>query len=97
MGMAFFAFAFEDSIENGGKAVKLDFLWCQSYKVAKKLVREGVHGENGRITYSGPIKQWKGDLYLVDCCVTGSEAGTADDPKLPLRKVFHNNIFPKVE
>jgi hypothetical protein len=31
MGVAFVAFAFEDSIENGGKAVRLDFLGCQSY------------------------------------------------------------------
>jgi hypothetical protein len=56
MGMAFVAFTFEDSIENGGNGVKLDFLWCQSYKVVEKLVREGVSGENGRITYSRPIK-----------------------------------------
>jgi hypothetical protein len=41
MGVAFDVFAFEDSIENGGKAVKLDFLWCQSYKVEEKLVRDG--------------------------------------------------------
>jgi hypothetical protein len=61
--------------------------------VAEKLVREGVQGENGRITYSGPIKRRKGDLYCVDCCVTGSKAGTVDDPK----KVFLNNILPKVE
>jgi hypothetical protein len=33
----------------------------------------------------------------VDCCVTGSKAGTADDPKFPLLNVFLNNIFPKVE
>jgi hypothetical protein len=62
-----------------------------------KQVREGVRGENGRITYSGPIKRRKGDLYLADCCVTGLKAGTADDPTFPLRKVFQNNIFPKVE
>jgi hypothetical protein len=97
MGLAFVAFAFEDSIENGGKAVKLDFLRCQSYKVAEKMVKEGVRGENGRITYTGPIKRRKGDLYRVDCCVTGSKAGTADDPKFPLTNVFLNNIFPKVE
>jgi hypothetical protein len=65
--------------------------------VAVKQVREGVRGENGRITYSGPIKRRKGDLYLADCCVTGLKAGTADDPTFPLRKVFQNNIFPKVE
>jgi hypothetical protein len=87
MGVSFAAFAFEDSIENGGKAVKLDFFQCQLYKVAEKLVREGVRGENGRITYSGPIKRRKGDLYLVDYCVTRPKAETPDDPKFPLGKV----------
>jgi hypothetical protein len=86
MGVAFVPFAFQDSIENRGKAVKLDFLWCQSYKVVEKLVREGVRWENGR------IKRRKGELY-----VTGSKAGTADNPKLPLLNVFLNNLFPKVE
>jgi hypothetical protein len=43
-----------------------------------------VRGENGRITYSGPIKRRKGELYHVDCCVAGSKVGTADDPKFPL-------------
>jgi hypothetical protein len=33
----------------------------------------------------------------VDCCVTGSKAGTADDPKFPLTKVFLNSIFPNLE
>jgi hypothetical protein len=98
MGVAFLAFAFEDRIENGGKAVKLDFLQCQSYKVAEKLVREGVRGERGPITYSGKIKRRKEELYQVDCCVTGSKAETAFDPKFPLLNVFVlNNIFPKVE
>jgi hypothetical protein len=96
MGVAFVAFAFEDSIENGGKAVKLDFpLWCQPYKVAEKLVGEGVRGENGRITYSGPIKQRKGELYGEDCCVTGSKAGTADGFERSFRiQRFYFRIHP---
>jgi hypothetical protein len=50
MDVAFVAFAFKDSIENGGKVVKLAFLCYQLYKkVAEKLVKEGVHGENGWI------------------------------------------------
>jgi hypothetical protein len=33
----------------------------------------------------------------VDCCITGSKAGTVNDPKYLLANAFHNNIFPKVE
>jgi hypothetical protein len=43
MGVAFIgSYVFEDSIENGGEAVKPGFLWAQSYKVAEKIVHEGV-------------------------------------------------------
>jgi hypothetical protein len=87
--VVFVALAFEDSIENGGKAFKLDLLWCQSFKVAEKLVREGVHGENGKITYNGPIKRRKGHLYLVDSVSPGQS------PKFPLTKVFLNNFISK--
>lgn len=38
----------------------------------------------------------KGERYLVDCAVTGSDPGTADNPKFPLVAVFRDYIFPKV-
>ena len=34
---------------------------------------------------------------MVDCCVTGSTTGTADDPKFPLKDVFEKCVFPKLE
>jgi len=40
MMTTFTAFAFEDTIENGGEAVKLGMFWAQSFKVAEKTVRE---------------------------------------------------------
>ena len=53
---AFTAFAFEDSIENGGEAVKLGIFCAQSYKVAEKEVRESERQEDGSMRQTGPIK-----------------------------------------
>jgi hypothetical protein len=46
--------------------------------------------------FVGEILRRKGDAYLVDCCVTGSNEGMADDPKFPLKKLFNELIFPIV-
>ena len=84
MMTTFTAFAFNDSIENGGEAVKLGMFRAQSFKVADKEVREGVRQEDGSLKYTGPIKRKRDDLYLVDFAVTGSNDGTAKDPKCAL-------------
>lgn len=39
----------------------------------------------------------KGDVYDVDCAVTGSSPGTPSDPKCPLLPIFQNIIFPRIE
>ena len=96
MGVAFTAFAFEDNIENGGNAIKLGFFRAQSFKVAQKMVRESVRQPDGSTKQNGPVVRMKGDKYLVDCAVTGSNPGTADDPKFPLIDVFREYVFPKV-
>ena len=44
--------------------------------------------------YNGPVKRRRDELYLVDCAVTGSSAGTAKDPKCSLQRIFEYNIFP---
>jgi hypothetical protein len=97
MAVAFTGFAFEDNIENGGEAFKLGFFRAQSHKIAEKEVREAVRQEDGKLKYNGPIVRRKGDAYLVDCCVTGSKVGTADDPKYPLQNLFRECIFPMIE
>lgn len=97
MAVAFTAFAFEDCMENGGEAIKLGFFCAQSYKVAKRMVRKSVRQDDGSMKQTGPIKRRKGDRYLVDCAVTGTDPGTADNPKFPLVNVFKHYIFPKVQ
>jgi hypothetical protein len=96
MGMAFTAFAFKDSIENGGEAIKLGFFNTQSYKVAQQMVRESVHQPDGSMKQCGLVKQRKGDKYLVDCAITGSDPGNLENPKFPLIDPFCEYVFPKV-
>ena len=97
MMTAFVALAFEDSIENGGEAGKLNMFRAQSYKVAEREVREGVRQADGTVRQTGPIKRKKDDLYLVDCAVIGSNDGTSKDPKCSLQRIFEYNIFPAVK
>ena len=92
----FSGFAFEDSIENGGIAVKLGYFSAQSFKVAEKTVRESVRQPDGSMRQTGPVKRKKDDLYLVDCAVTGSSEGTAKDPKCCLKNLLKYAVFPEV-
>jgi hypothetical protein len=55
-----------------------------------------VRQPDGSTKQNGPVVRMKGDKYLVDCAVTGSNPGTADDPKFPLIDVFREYVFPKV-
>ena len=97
MAVALTAFAFIDSIENGGIAHKLGLYRAQAHKIAKQMVREAVRQADGSIKYSGPVVRKKDDLYLVDCAVTGSNPGTLDNPKFPLKALFENKVFPDIE
>jgi hypothetical protein len=47
MGIAFTGFAFKDSMENGGIAIKLGFFWAQSYKIAEQMVHKTVVQPDG--------------------------------------------------
>ena len=94
---AFSGFAFEDSMENGGEAVKLGIFRAQSYKVAKKLVRESVRQADGSMRQTGPVKRKRDDLYLVDCAVMGVSEGTSKDPKCSLRNILEFGVFPEVK
>ena len=97
MAVAFVGYAFEDNMENGGEAFKLEFLRAQSHKVVEKEIREGIRKEDGRMGFKGnKVLFSRDDTRMVDCAVTGSTMGTADDPKFPLKAVFEKCIFPEI-
>ena len=50
----------------------------------------------GNLHYDGKVLREKGDVYMVDCNVTGSDPGTASDPKFPLKDLFQYTLFPEV-
>ena len=75
---------------------------AQSYKIAQRKVNETESQADGsirRVTKTEMVpdgstkevdvfKIKKGDSYLVDCAVTGSSKGMADDPKFSLKTLF---------
>jgi hypothetical protein len=87
MGIAVVGMAFDDNLENGGVAVKMLFDRAQSAKVAQRLTRNKA----------GKVLRKKGDVYFVDCCVTGASEGTPKDPKFPLLSYFKHGVFPEIE
>ena len=87
MGIAVVGMAFEDSLENGGVALKMLFHRAQSAKVAQRLTKNK----------KGEILRKKGDVYFVDCNVTGSSEGSSKDPKFPLMDYFQHALFPEIE
>ena len=97
MGICTVRYAFEDCVENGGVAVKIDLSRCQSHKVAGRIQRTSRRNEDEKLVYDGDVLRRKGDLYLVDCNVTGSSCGTADDPKFALLTYFEGLVFEAVK
>lgn len=97
MVIAFTAFAYQGTITNGGQALKLGLFWCQAARIAKKIIRESTRDEEGKLHYDGQMLRRKGDAYLVDCNITGSNEGTSSEPKFSLQNLFHTFIFPKIE
>ena len=96
MAVAFTAFAFDSSVENGGHGVKIGLYRVQAARVAQRDVRESRIDENGSRRYDGSIVRIKGDAYLVDCNVTGSDEGTSNNPKFSLMALFRDQVFPKI-
>ena len=74
-----------------------DSFRAQSYKVAKRMVRQRVRQRGGSFRATGEIIRQKDDLFLVDYAVTGSDEGTSDNPKVSLKQLFETTIFPDVE
>jgi hypothetical protein len=96
MAVAFTAYAFDSSVENCGHGMKIGLYRVQAARVAQRDVRESRLDENGNQRYDGNIVRMKGDAYLIDCNVTGSDEGTSNNPKFSLMALFHDQVFPKI-
>jgi len=96
MVVAAVAYAFEGNIENGGDGIKLGLFRCQAAKIAKKTVRKS-RWIDGKVRYDGDIVRRKGDSYLVDVTVSGSDDGCSSHPKFALLRLFVDVLFPMLE
>jgi hypothetical protein len=94
MVIAVTGYAFSENIENGGYGLKIMMHRVQGARIAKKQIREGRKTEQGRQVYDGEVIREKGDVYMIDCNVTGSDAGTSDNPKFSLKDFFEHSLFP---
>ena len=97
MCMAVTGFAFEGTPENGGVGVKIGLHRCEAARIAKKRQRESRKDDEGRTCYNGPVIGEKGEAYMVDCNVTGSDEGTSDTPKYAIKRFFKDTVFPKIQ
>jgi hypothetical protein len=96
MAVAFTAYAFDSAVENGGHGVKIGLYHVQAARVTQRDVWESRLDENGHRRYDGDIIRMKGDAYLIDCNVTGSDKGTLNNPKFSLLALFCDQVFPKI-
>ena len=71
-------------------------LRVQGACIAKKQVKESRVTDVGQRKYDSTIIHEKGDIYMVDCNVTGSDAGTSDKPKFLLKHFFETELFPQI-
>ena len=96
MVIAVTGYAFEENIENGGHGIKIMMHQVQGARIAKKQVRESRMTDAGQRKYDGAIIHKKGGIHMVDCNVTGSDAGTSDKPKFSLKHFFETELFPRI-
>jgi hypothetical protein len=97
MGVAVTGYAYENHMDNGGVGLKLGFYRCQSAKIAQRQQRASTRDADGNLKYDGEVIRRAGDVYWVDCTVTGSDPGTSSDPKFPLKKLFNEHVFPRLD
>ena len=88
MAFALTGFAFYGNTENGGVGVKIGIYHVQGAQVANKTARKSRRDGEGRIKYDGEIISEKVYVYMVDCTMTGENAGTLDTPKLSFKCLF---------
>ena len=71
---------------------------CQGWKVALRDTFHASKDAEGRTRYKGnALKHRKGEPYLVDCNVTGSDRGSPTNPKFALRDLWEYTLIPSIE
>ena len=103
MVVAATGFAFEDHFENGGEGVALGLYRCWAAKTAQRQVHKAHKDpETGAITFpnvanGGTLLRVKGQQYMVDVTVTGSNEGSSTEPKFSLLRLLREHLFPDVD
>ena len=96
MVLALVGFAFEDTPENGGTGVLLGIHRVQAAKIAQKMQRKTTKGPNGETQYRGDIIRRAGDVFMVDCELTGASVGTSKCRKMSLLKLFEEAVLIQI-
>jgi hypothetical protein len=71
-------YLFDGEVENGGDGFLISCDRCASFKMPLRnsFYHSSRDPESGKLTFKGnAIKHKKGEPYLVDCSVTGSDVG----------------------
>ena len=96
MGHATVGYLFDDHPENGGEGFLIGLHRAQAVKIAQRTQRFGKQDPVTKkwMYKDQPIKYNRGDCIMVDCCVTGSDQGTATNPKFPLKDLWKHALLP---
>ena len=97
MVVAITGYAFDMHVENGGQGLKVGMYRVQAGRIAQKSQRAGRKMADGRMRFDGDYVRQKGDCYMVDCNVTGSNHGTSNAPKFSLKDLFESTVYPYIK
>jgi hypothetical protein len=91
-------YLFDGHLEDGGDGFLISCDRCASFKMP---LRNSYHSsrdaDSGKLKFKGnAIKHKKGEPYLVDCNVTGSDVGTATKPCFPLLNLWKYTLVPAI-
>ena len=87
-------YAFKNGSKGGGDGLKIGCYRTQGVKKANNQVNKF----NQRTSkHNGLVVREAGDIYLVDCNVTGLSMGGTGNLKLSLWYLFEHEVFPAIE
>ena len=92
-------YCFSGNVETGGDGFLIGAHRCAAFQVPQRdIYFSSKDPVSGRTVFKGnKIKHAKGEPYLVDCTVTGSNAGTATAPNFPLRQLWEFSLIPAIK